>query len=81
MTKVRMIDPPSGWKYGFPMPVPNPAPENMLEWLVEQGYPQKLIDSYGNHFYCRHWEAELEEEIPAVMISQGAHSKRKKKNV
>ena len=80
MTRVRMIDPPSGWKFGFPKPVPDPTPENMLEWLVEQGYPQKLIDSYGEHFYCRHWETELKEEIPSVLVSQGKHSKRKKKN-
>jgi len=58
--KVAYIDPPEGWKYGFPKPVPNPRPENMLEWLVDNGYPQKIIDKYGEHFYCRHWEREEE---------------------
>lgn len=62
MTKVRMIDPPSGWKFGFPKPVPDPAPVDMKEWLVEQGYPKKLIDSYGDHFYCRHWETNLTDD-------------------
>jgi hypothetical protein len=58
---VMMIDPPSGWKYGFPMPLPDPRPENTLKWLVEQGYPQKEIDAYGEHFYSRYWETEIED--------------------
>ena len=34
MTKqVKMIDPPSGWKYGFPRAIPNDV-ENVREWLV-----------------------------------------------
>ena len=60
--KVTFIDPPSGWKYGFPMAVPDPAPENMLEWLVSKGYPQWEIDKMKNHFYCNHWQEEIEEE-------------------
>ena len=57
---VLMIDPPSGWKYGFPMALPYPKPENTIAWLVEQGYPQAEIDSYGQYFYCRYWETEME---------------------
>lgn len=56
MTKKMMIDPPSGWKYGFPKVLPPEHQNRVLEWLVENGYPQKEIDSYGKHFYCRHWE-------------------------
>jgi len=59
---VLMIDPPSGWKYGFPMPLPDPRPEDTIAWLIEQGYPQKEIDSYGDYFYCRYWETEIEIE-------------------
>lgn len=59
---VTYIDPPSGWKYGFPMQVPDPKPEDMLKWLVEQGYPQKEIDACGEHFYCRWWNKEVKEE-------------------
>jgi hypothetical protein len=64
MTKktVLMVDPPSGWKYGFPMPVPDPRPEVLTEWLLEQGYPQKEIDACGEYFYCRYWEQEIEDE-------------------
>ena len=59
---VMMIDPPSGWKYGFPKPVPDPKPENMIDWLIENGYPRKEIDACGKHFYCSYWEQEVEED-------------------
>ena len=58
-----MIDPPSGWKYGFPKAVPSPAPNDMTAWLVSEGYPQKLIDEFGDHFYCRHWEEETDDNL------------------
>lgn len=50
-----MIDPPEGWRYGFPKMIPKEHQNRTLEWLVEQGYPQKMIDSMGDHFYCRYW--------------------------
>lgn len=49
-----LIDPPSGWKYGFPKELPDPPPENIREWLVEQGYPQREIDSCGEYFFIRY---------------------------
>ena len=51
-----IIDPPSGWQYGFPKPIPEDRRYDSLTWLVEQGYPQHLIDELGEHFYCRYWE-------------------------
>lgn len=62
--KVMMIDPPSGWKYGFPKPMPKQFDtfEEKSAWLVSEGYPQSEIDSYGDHFYCRYWEQELDNE-------------------
>jgi hypothetical protein len=51
----RIIDPPSGWKYGFPKPIPDDITD-INKWLVEQGYPQEEIDSFGEHFCCRYWE-------------------------
>lgn len=47
-----LLDPPEGWKYGFPKQCPTEL-KDLNAWLVEQGYPQKLIDSYGEHFYVR----------------------------
>lgn len=57
-----VIDPPSGWKYGFPKIIPPEHQTRTLEWLVEQGYPRKLIESFGDKFYCRYWNAEIQEE-------------------
>jgi hypothetical protein len=59
MAKVEYIDPPSGWKYGFPKVLPESV-EDVMKWLVENGYPQHEIDRCGKHFYCRHWEEEVE---------------------
>lgn len=58
MAKVTYVDPPAGWKYGFPKVVPNERKNDMMAWLVEQGYPQEEIDACGEHFYCKYWEQE-----------------------
>lgn len=58
---VTYIDPPSGWKYGFPKVLPEEAKGRVLDWLVENGYPKKVIDSYGDHFYSRYWSEEKED--------------------
>ncbi len=52
---MKFIDPPSGWKYGFPKVIPKDA-DDLRKWLLEEGYPQWEIDSYGEYFYCRFWE-------------------------
>jgi len=64
MAKVRvlMIDPPSGWRYGFPKILPKEHRHRSMEWMVEQGYPQAEIDHLGKNFYCRYWEDDIEEE-------------------
>ena len=59
--KVHYIDPPSGWKYGFPKVLPEGV-DNTIQWLLDNGYPQREIDAYGNHFYCTHWEEEVEDD-------------------
>jgi hypothetical protein len=59
--KQLIIDPPSGWKYGFPKPIPEDRRKDSLVWLVEQGYPQSEIDALGEHFYCRYWEQPDED--------------------
>ena len=53
-----MIDPPSGWKYGFPKELPTGV-VNVNEWLVDNGYPQKEIDVCGDYFYVRQWQEEI----------------------
>ena len=59
--KVTMIDLPSGWKYGLPKPLPeNIEDNNIMRWLVENGYPQWEIDKLRDHFYCRYRETALD---------------------
>ena len=51
------VDPPSGWRYGFPKvydAIHDNA--NIFEWIIEQGYPRKEAESYGKHFNYRMWE-------------------------
>lgn len=50
-----IIDPPSGWQYGFPKPFTKTEDQTLEEWLIEEGYPQKLIDE-GMAKHCRYWE-------------------------
>lgn len=54
-----MIDPPSGWKYGFPKPIPRnylKSESLMRVWLQEQGYPTTLMDVAIKH--SRYWEVK-----------------------
>lgn len=60
--KVMMVDPPSGWKYGFPK-VFTGEPGNAVEWLVANGYPQREVDACGDYFYIRMWEEVLESKV------------------
>ena len=65
-----IIDPPSGWIYGFPKPIPEDRQKDTIAWLIEQGYPKELINSYGEHFYCRYWE-QPEQEKAIVKFNSG----------
>lgn len=49
---VTYIDPPSGWKYGFPRSLP-PGIEDMTAWLIEQGYPENEVELALK--YSRYW--------------------------
>ena len=60
MTKVTVCDPPNGWKYGFPKPLPEGVTE-IIPWLVSEGYPQSEIDACGIHFFVRYWEENTNE--------------------
>ena len=66
-----IIDPPSGWKYGFPKPIPEDRRQDSLVWLVENGYPQSEIDALGEHFYCRYWEEPDRREKAIVKFNGG----------
>lgn len=62
--KVLMVDPPSGWKYGFPRPYPNKdkiKDFNYAVWLLHNGYPVGLVDLALKS--SRFWESEVEQEV------------------
>ena len=55
--KVWMIDPPSGWKFGFPKRF-NPKPnQTTWDWLIQEGYPECYISLAKKRL--RYWEAEV----------------------
>lgn len=58
--KILIIDPPSGWRYGFPKEFPRNilSDGQLIKWLLANGYPQKLIDD-GMFKYCRYWEKNI----------------------
>lgn len=62
MAKVTICDPPSGWRYGFPKPIPDEV-ENLKEWLLSEGYPEFEFDKMGDHFYCRYWEVDEDDTM------------------
>jgi hypothetical protein len=53
-----MVDPPSGWHYGFPKPYYKSSigdSEELNAWLVSEGYPEEEIKRYGPRFPVRYW--------------------------
>ena len=69
MAKVKFIDPPSGWMYGFPK-VDDFAPshpnlpgeewkQERRQWFIDNGYPEKDVELAMKH--CRFWEMEQDD--------------------
>lgn len=57
--KILIIDPPEGWRYGFPKTVPLEVmkSETLLRiWLADQSYPEKDIELALK--YSRYWEQD-----------------------
>ena len=50
-----MIDPPSGWQYGFPKPIPREHLHRATEWMIENGYPRHLTEQ--QYVPVRYWNA------------------------
>ena len=49
------VDPPSGWRYGFPKLWDGKG--DSTEWLIANGYPKAEIEACGDYFFVRSWEA------------------------
>lgn len=46
-----MIDPPEGWRFGFPKIV-SELPEDFYSWAIKNKYPEDVANAYGKHFHC-----------------------------
>ena len=67
-----MCDPPSGWKYGFPKPIPEEVrlENRVIEWLLEEGYPQHELDACGDRFYCRYCEEDIDMSEDNIVLEE-----------
>ena len=52
--RVMMIDPPGGWRYGFPRTYDSTRDGPMREFLLANGYPEGDVDFALDHM--RAWE-------------------------
>jgi hypothetical protein len=50
------IDPPSGWRYGFPKVYDETKDGTIEEFLIKNGYPKKDIEFAVK--YTRYWKAK-----------------------
>ena len=58
----RIVDPPSGWRYGFPKECPDDIwedHEKFKQFLADSGYPKEDIEFASS--YVRVWFKEEEE--------------------
>ena len=56
------VDPPEGWKHGFPAIYDSETDGQMSEWIVNKGYPVQTIAEYGEQWHIRCWSAEEPDE-------------------
>ena len=68
MTKL-WVDPPEGWKYGFPAIYDSETDGQMSEWIVNKGYPVQTIKEYGEQWHIRCWSTEEPEKYPDQVIN------------
>jgi hypothetical protein len=63
------VDPPEGWKYGFPAIYDSETDGQISDWAVRKGYPLLTIKEYGEQWHVRCWSAEEPEECPDEVIN------------
>ena len=66
--KVRMVDPPGGWKYGFPKEYTPKYRQSYADWLAEQGYPKHDIPLAVQH--SRWWDADISDSTDSEQGSK-----------
>jgi hypothetical protein len=56
------IDPPEGWRYGFPKVVDSDTYENassLRNLCISLGYPEDVAEAYGEYFYVTVMEIDI----------------------
>ena len=53
------VDPPEGWKYGFPAIYDPDTDGQLSDWVVRKGYPLLTIKEYGTAWAVRCWPVEV----------------------
>ena len=59
--KRQWVDPAEGWKYGFPKIYDSEKDAPMRDWILKQGYPEKMLE-----FPIRCWKVVAEDEESVV---------------
>lgn len=69
-----MIDPPEGWKFGFPKVVPLEhtlwSEDEQDQWLFKNGYPKEIRAAYGKNFHVRYMEFAEHAPTPSPAPAQ-----------
>ena len=53
MTGRMWVDPPGGWRHGFPKIYDPEKDGDMKEWLAREGYPEEGEPDYVRMWYVR----------------------------
>ena len=71
------VDPPEGWKFGFPAIYDPVNDGKMRDWIISKGYPVQIIKEYGDQWMVRSWYAEEpdKEKYPVRVINAKKHCK------
>jgi hypothetical protein len=40
----KLLDPPGGWRFGFPLEFDPDPGESLRDWMVRKGYPVENVD-------------------------------------
>jgi hypothetical protein len=56
------IDPPEGWRYGFPAVFDTESSEYIQDWLVTKGYPQAQVAWAMQNLHMWEWDPKLDQE-------------------
>lgn len=59
-----MVDPPSGWRYGFPKEIPEEFLDEEAEIIDKVGYMIWFHNLYPveDTLYCRYWKIPIEND-------------------